>query len=248
MNYKEDVFGVDEFEIATKHNLDLVQKDGNRLEYKDKIETQFSKYSKYSYLKHLKKKQHATFLPPNVELKLVNNVTTTIHFFQESIHEQKDFESKFCIQIIPEPMPFKYYNYFDFFDFFEFYQIHKTAYSLDVGRVSHAYLSQADIEIFTMFEKFMDLEGKYKGIFNYRVYFLVHKGGQLTTIKTENVLNMYIPKTVGEVLKEDNNKALFDYLSEGLPYICKGGNLRGGEGKRRKIRSKTFHHQIQLLR
>ena len=39
VNYKEDVFGVDEFEIATKHNLDLVQEDGSRLECKDKIET-----------------------------------------------------------------------------------------------------------------------------------------------------------------------------------------------------------------
>ena len=87
-------------------------------------------------------------------------------------------------------MPFKYYNYFDFFDFFEFFQIHKTAYSLDVGRVFHVYLSQADIEIFTTFEKFMDLEGKYKGIFNYRFYFLVHEGGQVITIKTENALNM----------------------------------------------------------
>ena len=41
VNYKEDVSGVDEFEIATKHNLDLVQEDGSRLGYKDKIETQF---------------------------------------------------------------------------------------------------------------------------------------------------------------------------------------------------------------
>ena len=53
MNYKENVFGVDEFKIVTKHNLALVQEDSSRLGYKDKIETQFSKYSKYSYLKHL---------------------------------------------------------------------------------------------------------------------------------------------------------------------------------------------------
>ena len=43
MNYKEDVFGIDELEIATKHNLALVEEDGSRLGYKDKIETQFSK-------------------------------------------------------------------------------------------------------------------------------------------------------------------------------------------------------------
>ena len=41
VNYKQDVFCLDEFEIATKHNLDLVQEDGSRLGYKDKIETQF---------------------------------------------------------------------------------------------------------------------------------------------------------------------------------------------------------------
>ena len=41
VNYKEDVFGVDEFEIATKHNLALVEEDGSRLGYKDKIETVF---------------------------------------------------------------------------------------------------------------------------------------------------------------------------------------------------------------
>ena len=33
-----DVFGLDEFEIATKHNLDLVQEDGSKLAYKEKIE------------------------------------------------------------------------------------------------------------------------------------------------------------------------------------------------------------------
>ena len=39
VNYKEDVFGVDEFEIVTKHNLKIMQEDGSRLRYKDKIET-----------------------------------------------------------------------------------------------------------------------------------------------------------------------------------------------------------------
>ena len=63
VNYKENVLSVDKFEIATKHNLDLVQK-GSRLEYKDKIETQFSKYSNHSY-----KKQHATFLLPQGRIK-----------------------------------------------------------------------------------------------------------------------------------------------------------------------------------
>ena len=52
VNYKEDVFGLEEFEIATKHNLTLVRVDSGKISYKDKIETTFSK-SKYSYLKHL---------------------------------------------------------------------------------------------------------------------------------------------------------------------------------------------------
>ena len=81
VNYKQDVFCLDEFEIATKHNLDLVQEDGSRLGYKDKIETQFLKYSKYSYLKHLKKSKTLHFYHCKVELKLVNNVTTSIGFF-----------------------------------------------------------------------------------------------------------------------------------------------------------------------
>ena len=197
VNYKEDVFSVDEFEIVTKHNLDLVQEDGSRLEYKDKIETQFLRYSKYSYLRHLKKSNTLHFYHRNVELKLVNNITASIRFFQESIHEQKDFVLKFCIHIIPEPRPFKYYNYFDFFDFFEFYHIHETAYLLDVGRAFYAYLSQANTEILITLKKFTDPDAKYKGIFDYRVYFLVHEGGQVTTTETENVFNMYIPKTFG---------------------------------------------------
>ena len=56
------------------------------------------------------------------------------------------------------------------------------------------------------------MEGKYKGIFDHRVCFLVHEEGKVTTIKTENGLNMYIPKTFGEVLKKDNDEALFDIL------------------------------------
>ena len=64
--------------------------------------------------------------------------------------------------------------------------------------------------MFTTFKKFT--EGKYKGIFDRRVYFLVEEGSQVTTIKTENALNMYNLKTFGEVLKKDNNKALFHIL------------------------------------
>ena len=38
------------------------------------------------------------------ELKLNNNVTTSIRFFQDIIHEKKDFASRFCIDIIPEQL------------------------------------------------------------------------------------------------------------------------------------------------
>ena len=89
VNYKEDVFDVDEFEIVTKHNLVLVQEDDSILGYKDKIETQFSKYSKYSYLKHFKKSNTLHFYHHKVELKLVNNVTISIRFFQETYTSRK---------------------------------------------------------------------------------------------------------------------------------------------------------------
>ena len=213
VNYKEDVSGVDEFEIATKHNLDLVQEDGSRLRHKDKTETQFSKYSKYSYLKHLKKSKTLHFYHCKVELKLVNNVTTSIGFFA----------------------------------FFEFYQIHKISYSLDGGRAFHAYLSQADTEIFTTFKKFTDLEGKYKGIFDHRVCFLVHEGGQVTTVKTENGLNMYIPKPFGEVLKKDNDEALFNILVKISHTYTREEIYEGAKGNVVRYGLKPFHTKYHCL-
>ena len=137
----------------------MVRVDSGKISYKDKIETTFSK-SKYSYLKHLSESNTLHFYHHKCELKLVNNVTPSARFFQESIHEEKDFASKFCMHIIPEPWPYKYYSYFDFFQFFEFYQIHKLAYDLDVGRAFYAYLSDTDTEIFTTIETFTDPEGK----------------------------------------------------------------------------------------
>ena len=64
----------------------------------------------------------------------------------------------------------------------------------------HTYLSAADTEIFTTFEKFTDPSGKYKRVFDHRVYFLVHELGQITTIHSDKALNIYICKTFGEVL------------------------------------------------
>ena len=60
VNFKEDVFGLEEFEIVTKLNLALVRVDPGKISYQDKIETKFSK-SKYSYIKHLPRVTHCIF-------------------------------------------------------------------------------------------------------------------------------------------------------------------------------------------
>ena len=117
-----------------------------------------------------------------------------------------------CILIIPQPRPFKHYNCFDFFDFFEFYQIHKQTYALNIGNAFHDFLTENETKIFIAFEKYNDINGPYKGVFDYRVYFLVHKNGQINTLKSPTNLNVYIPETFGKVLKRDNDKILFDVL------------------------------------
>ena len=146
------------------------------------------------------------------ELKLVYNVITSIRFFQDNIYERNDFAAKFPIHIFPDSRPFKYYNYFDFFDFFEFDQAKKTDYTLDVGRAFHGYLSQTDAKLFTTFEKFTDKNGKYKGVVDYRVYFLVHENEYITTLHTDNRLNIYISKTFSGVFKRDNEETFFEEI------------------------------------
>ena len=91
------------------------------------------------------------FYHQRCELKLINNVTTCVRFYQSNIHKKRDFGSKFSVHVILEPRQFKYYNYFDFF---EFYQIHKSEYTLDVGRAFCACLSETNTEVFTTFKKF----------------------------------------------------------------------------------------------
>ena len=54
VNFKEDVFGLKEFNIATKYNFALIRQDDPALKYKDKMENEFSG-SKYSFLNHLNK-------------------------------------------------------------------------------------------------------------------------------------------------------------------------------------------------
>ena len=134
------------------------------LTYKDKIK------DKYSYLKHLTKTNLLHFYHHLCDTKMINGVTTSIRFLQQNIHKRKDFSFIFLIHIIPEPKPFKYYNYFNIFDFFEFYQIHKYTFGLHAERAFHSYLSAADTEIFTTYEKFTDPNGPYKSISDYNIY------------------------------------------------------------------------------
>ena len=42
VNFKEDVFGIKEFNIAKKYNLALIRQDDSVLKYKGKIENEFS--------------------------------------------------------------------------------------------------------------------------------------------------------------------------------------------------------------
>ena len=44
--------------------------------------------------------------------------------------------------------------------------------------------------------------------------FLVHKNGQINTLKSPTRLNVYIPETFGKVLKRGNDKILFDVLAK----------------------------------
>ena len=212
VNFKEYVFRLKEFNIATKYNLALIRQDNSVLKYKDKIENDFSD-SKYLILKHLNKNNRFHFYPHCCELKLINNVTTCIRFYQNNIHEKRDFGSKFSIHVIPEPRLYKYYNNFDFF---EFSQIYRFEYALDLGRALYAYLSETDTEVFRTFKKFSNPNGIYKGVMDYRVYFLVHENRYVTTLKTESHLNIYITVTFVEILKKDNNPALFDTLLTAL--------------------------------
>ena len=195
MKYKESVFELEEFDTSTKYTLKLVTRDNSKLSYKNTFDS-----SKYSFVKHLNGQGLIHFYHHCRGLKLINNVTTSIRFFQDIIHENKDFASRFCIHIIPEPRPFKHYNYFDFFDFFEFYQIHKQTYALNIGNAFHAFLTENETEIFTTFEKYNDINGSYKDVLDYRVYFLVHKNGQINTLKSLTCLNSYIPETFGKVI------------------------------------------------
>ena len=85
MKYKESVFKLEEFDISTKHMPGLVTRDNSKLSYKDKIQNTHES-SKYSFMKHLNGQSLLHFYHRRCELKLINNVTTSIRFFQDIIH------------------------------------------------------------------------------------------------------------------------------------------------------------------
>ena len=149
--------------------------------------------------------------------------------------------------IIPESRPYKYYNYFDFFQFFEFYQIHKLTYDLDVEGTFYAYLSEADTEIFTTIEKFNDPEGKYRGVIDYWVCFIVNLDGRTTILDTRNQLSVYIPKTFGDILKKGNDSILFDVLVLIKTKQLRGFIYRGMKDNITNYGLKFFHTEYEHL-
>ena len=95
------------FSVSRNFRFSLFRVDSGKISYNDKRETTSSN-NKYSYIKHLSESNTLHVYYHKCELKLVNNVTSSIRFFQESIHEENDFVSKFCIHIIPEPRSYRH--------------------------------------------------------------------------------------------------------------------------------------------
>ena len=155
MKFKQNFFGLETFDMSSNYVLNLVRQPNSDLFYKDKIENVFGK-SKYSFDKAFNSGSTIHFYHHRCELKIISNVTTSIRFFKQNIHDKNDFGAKFAIHVIPEPRPLKQYLYFDFFDFYNYYQIHKESHDLDVGRTFHSYLTDNETETFTTFEKFQN--------------------------------------------------------------------------------------------
>ena len=104
-----------------------------------------------------------------------------------------------------------------------------------------------DTEIYTTTEKSNDPEGKYKGVIDYQVCFLVNPDGRITTLDTRNQLNVYIPKIFGDILKKDNDSTLFDLL---LSIITKHSKEVIYKGIRDNITNyglKPFHTEYEHL-
>ena len=199
MKFKQNVFGLETFDMSSNYVLNLVRQPNSDLSYKDKTENVFGK-SKYSFAKAFSSSGTIHFYHHQCELKIINNVTTSIRFLKQNIHDKNDFGAKFAIHVIPEPRPSKHYLYFDFFDFYNYYQIHKESHNLDVGGTFHSYLTDNETEIFTTFEKF---QNTYQNKLDYRFYFLVDQGGRVTTLKYPNTINYYILETFIKVLEKE---------------------------------------------
>ena len=61
VNYKEDNFGIETKEIATTYELNLIKEDHSMSEYEDKLSEGGSSVGKYSYFKHLSKRNRLHF-------------------------------------------------------------------------------------------------------------------------------------------------------------------------------------------
>ena len=125
----------------------------------------------------------------------------------------------------------------------EFYLIYKLTYDLDVGRAFYAYLSETDTEIFTTIEKFNDPEGNYKGVIDCQVY----PNRQITTLDTKHQLNVYTPKTFGDILKKDNENILFDVLVLIKTKHSREVIYRGIKDNVTNYGLKTFHTEYEPL-
>ena len=202
MKYKENVFGLQTYDLSNKYMLALIRQPNAKILYKDRLENTHGK-GKYSFAKALNTNSTIHFYHHKCEIKIINSVTTSFRFFQQNIHVRDEFGSKFAIHAIPDPRPFKHYLYFDFFDFFNYYQQHKLSFTSDIGRGFYSYLSDNNTEIFTTFEKF---QNEHQGRMDYKYYFLVHPTGHQTCLKYPNSINFYVPETLINVLEKEQNE------------------------------------------
>ena len=173
-------------------------------------------------------------------------MTASLRFFEQNVHDQKDFESKFCIHILEDPRPFKYHSCFDYFHFFELYQLHKTNYNLDLGVAFHDYLTKKDTEIFTTFDNFTDPNGKDKGVFDHKIYFLVQKTSHVITLRADKNLCVY-SKNLCRRLKKDNSKVIFDLLITTLAVQDREAIYNGMKSNVVHYGLKPFHTEYECL-
>ena len=101
--------------------------------------------------------------------------------------------------------------------------------------------------MFTTFEKFTDPNGKYNGVFDHTIYFLVKKTGHVITLRTGQNLWFYIPKTFADVLKKDNDKVIFDLLITTLDVEDRKTIYNGMKGNVVRYGLKPFPTEYEYL-